>query len=331
MGQHRDRLHGYAGSYRTPFAGKHHALHEYSWKLPIQGQTVKATVQWLFMTGRSHPLWAVTFDASASPPTPSPPTRARPTVTSRGTAAPALTSRAWAGAIMKKFLTTTKGPVTFVGLAWRNTKDNRVPYAIEWASAPDAEMGAVQTQTWEQHDAGGYWAYSSWGKSSPDTMPVDYNWTYQLNQYEIPFVHNSKRLAWGANFGAVGQRSYPSYGYGRNLVGYPYQSYSVFMVLGPHSAGPVAAQVSEVEKLEHVTLTASVGTVALKGPAGLARPDEAPYSPAGYDPILRGVDGGRRAGRRSQPRARGHRRAARQSAPARARLRLRSATRPRPP
>ena len=116
---------------------------------------------------------------------------------------------------------------------------------IEYANNPDAEMGLVQTQTYLQHDAGGYQFYPNWGKSDADgPMPEDFNWTYQLNQYELPSTTRSKRMAWGSNFGAVGQTSYLAYGDDKNLVGYPYQSYSLFVVLDKHSLSPVAGQVS---------------------------------------------------------------------------------------
>jgi hypothetical protein len=40
-----------------------------------------------------------------------------------------------------------------------------------------------------QHDAGGYQFYPNWGTTDAEgPMPVDYNWTYQLNQYELPFT-----------------------------------------------------------------------------------------------------------------------------------------------
>jgi hypothetical protein len=87
------------------------------------------------------------------------------------------------------------------------------------------------------------------------------------------------------NFGAVGQRSYPIYGNDGTASGYPYQSYATHVVLGRHSDAAVAAQVTEVEAVQHTTLTASVGTVVTSGPAGVARTDTVTYAPAGYNPI----------------------------------------------
>jgi len=92
---------------------------------------------------------------------------------------------------------------------WTYTAANTVPYVVMWAAAADAEMGLVQTQTFDQHVAGGDYGggmiadcqgHTSATKgaqcSSGQTMPTDWLWPYQLNQYELPYVSTSKRLAW---------------------------------------------------------------------------------------------------------------------------------------
>src|SRR5713226_155768 len=63
-------------NYSTVFAGKHHAIHQFTnnyprWGIdPITGADTKydmpVTVHWLFATGRDHPLWAVTLDLTAA-------------------------------------------------------------------------------------------------------------------------------------------------------------------------------------------------------------------------------------------------------------------------
>jgi hypothetical protein len=118
-------------------------------------------------------------------------------------------------------------------------------------------------------------------------MPRDYNWPYQLNQYEIPHQNpvTSKRLAWGSNFGAVGQTSYPALGDASSRSGYPFQSYSVFIAMGKQSTATVAAQVREIETVQRTTLVARAGTVVKAGPAGIARTDNVAYRPAGYNHI----------------------------------------------
>jgi hypothetical protein len=91
------------------------------------------------------------------------------------------------------------------------------------------------------------------------------------------------RVAWGTTYGAVGQQSYTSFG--KQYVGYPFESYSVYVVLGKHTTSAVDAQVGEVEALQSVTLGATRGTVAVDGPAGVGRTDKVTYAPKGYDPI----------------------------------------------
>jgi hypothetical protein len=83
----------------------------------------------------------------------------------------------------------------------------------------------------------------------------------------------------------VGKTSYPAYGDDKNLVGYPFQSYSVFVVLDKHSLSPVASQVAEIETVQKTSLSVSIGSVVATGPAGIARADNAAYAPAGYNQI----------------------------------------------
>jgi hypothetical protein len=272
------------GTYKTVFAGKHHAIHEYSWTLNLGG-SVKATIQWMFATGRDHPLWTITYDATAAGKnTVNADTRSPyGDLTWDGAPGGAQVSGVGWGDHYK--FVSTKSPVD-MSSGWDYSQPNTIPYAMMWTNAPDAEMGSVQTQAYKQHDGGGYWFYSSWGKKAASTMPEDYNWAYQLNQYEIPFLLTSKRLAWGTNFGAVGQEHYNAIGdEAKTLVGWPFQSYSVSMVLGKHTEGAVAAQVTQMETAQRTTLTASVGSVLTSGPAGVGRSDPATYVPAGWDHV----------------------------------------------
>jgi hypothetical protein len=273
----------YQGTYHAVLRGRHHAIHEFKWRLPFGGP-VDVTVRWFFATGRDHPVWSVTFDTSP----------AGPNVINADTRAP-YGDMHWDGGANSEVagvgwgdrykFRSLNSPVTMQS-GWDYSQPNTIPYVIEWTNTPDAEMGLVQTQTYLQHDAGGYQFYSSWGTSDADgPMPVDYNWTYQLNQYELPFTTRSKRMAWGSNFGAVGQTSYPAYGDDKQLVGYPYQSYSVFVVLDKHSLNPVADQVAEIETVQKTSLSASVGSVVTAGPAGIGRTDNIAYAPIGYDQI----------------------------------------------
>ncbi|MFO0547749.1 MAG: hypothetical protein U0271_05135 [Polyangiaceae bacterium] len=275
----------YGGTTALPLQGKNHRIVRYSQMQPIDGQTVKVTVEWFFASGRTNPVWSVTYDLTGVPANSVTADTRSPygDIGWDGDTGGDVDGVGWGDRY--KFKTVGDGPVT-LDSGWDYSEPNTVPYVLEWSASANAEMGTVQTQTYAQHDAGGYWFYGSWGTSQPSgPMPQDWNWTYQLNQYELPFVTNSHRLAWGANYGAVGQTQYNAYGDDKTLSGYPYQSYSVFIVLGTHSEEAVAAQVHEVEAVQSTSLTASQGTVRTKGPAGVARTDEAQYQPAGYDPI----------------------------------------------
>jgi hypothetical protein len=129
-------------------------------------------------------------------------------------------------------------------------------------------------------------------------MPCDFNWPFQSINYSLdPFAPgtptSNTRLAWGTNFGFLGQASYFVHGsayYGGPLPdttapGWPRKSYSVYVVLGRHSTDPVGAAVAQVETVQSLALTASLGSVATSGPAGVGRADAVTYQPAGYDAV----------------------------------------------
>lgn len=273
------------GTYRTVLEGAHHTIHEYHWTgVAIDGQDVAITIRWMFATGRDHPLWAITYDLSGvaadsvNADTRSP----YGDLQWDGGGGVEVDGVGWGDRYRFRSL---DSPVDLMS-GWDYSRPNTIPHVIEWSVAADAEMGLVQTQTYLQHDGGGYWFYSAWGTTNAaGPMPEDWNWTYQLNQYEIPFLLTSKRMAWGANFGAVGQRMYNAYGDDRTLSGYPYQSYAVFVVLDRHAVAPVDTQVHWVEAVQSVAATATTGTVVTSGPAGVGRTDIVTYDPAGWDPI----------------------------------------------
>jgi hypothetical protein len=274
------------GQYAVVFAGRHHAIHQFKWRLN-PGGPVDVTAQWIFATGRDHPLFSVTYDASP----------AGANVVFADTRTPygdlgwdndakgPVSGVGWGDKY--RFQTTGSGPVTPTS-AWDYTQPNTVPYDVAWSTAADAEMGLVATRSWqtkiEGGDYGGGLLTQHWGKTGMNLLMdiPDWEWPYQLNQYELPFVTTSHRLAWGATYGAVGKSSYTAFG--ATLVGFPFQSYAVYVVLGSHGAGAVAAQVREIETTQGATLTASRGTVSAQGPAGVARADAIPYTPAGFDP-----------------------------------------------
>jgi hypothetical protein len=284
------------GTFQTLLALPHHALHEFKLRMS-PGGPVGVTIHWFFATGRSAPVFAITFDASP----------AGSNVINADTRTPYgdLAFEGTPGAIgglgwgdRYRFVTTSTGPVT-QSTSWDYTQPNTVPYAHLWAQTLDAEMGSVQTQTFDQHVAGGDYgggqlAANCQGKTSAnrgaqcanggETMPMDWLWPFQLNQYELPFTTGSHRLAWGSNYGAIGKSSVSAFG--KTLSGYPKVSYSVFMVIGPHSAQPTLDLAEQVDRLSRATLTASEGAVKTSGPAGVGRTDTLTYSPAGYSPVF---------------------------------------------
>ncbi len=274
---------GIGGKYRTVLAGAHHAIHEFTLRV-TPGGAVDVTVHWLFATGRSHPLFSITYDA----------TPAGPDVVKADTRSPygdikfddgkngPIDGVGWGDKY--RFTSTGAGPASLQS-SWDYTKPNVVPYDLTWSNAADAEMGLVQTEAWEAHVAGGDYGgniMGNWGKTG-SPMPTDWAWPYQLNQYEMPYVNYSHRVAWGATYGAVGQRSYSAWG--KTLSGYPFTSYAVYVVLGKHSTSAVAAMVSEMEAVQTTKLSATRGTVATDGPGGVARTDRVPFTPAGFDPV----------------------------------------------
>ena len=254
-----DLSRGKTGTFRTVLGGAHHAIHEFKVRMN-PGGPVDATVQWFFATGRSAVVYAISFDATpAGPNVVNADTRAPyGDLAFEGTSGP-IAGVGWGDKY--RFTTTGNGPVT-AATAWDYTQPNTVPYVRMWSSAIDAEMGAVQTQTFEQHVGGGDYgggllASACWTKTSAnkgancskagETMPQDWLWPFQLNQYELPFVDSSHRLAWGSTFGTIGQSSVSAFG--KTLSGYPKVSYSVLMVVDKHSTNATLEQVSSVERM----------------------------------------------------------------------------------
>ncbi len=270
------------GTWETLLDGPHHAMHRFHVTQAISGYDVGVHIQWFFATGRDHPVWAITYDMTGAPAD----TLEADTRSPYG-------DLQWDGGLgvdvdgvgwgdLYRFRSTTS-PIT-LNSGWDYSQPNRIPHVLEWSVAADAEMGAVQTQTFDQYPSGGYWFFSAWGTTDADgPMPDDWNWTYQLNQYELPWGSTSKRLAWGSNYGAIGSTSYPAYGYGQYHTGWPYQSYAVYMVLGHYDAA-VDPQIEAVEATVDASWSASVGSMWTQGPGGIERADLVPWDPAGYDP-----------------------------------------------
>ncbi|MBL8950203.1 MAG: hypothetical protein JNK82_05465, partial [Myxococcaceae bacterium] len=260
----------HTGTYRTVLAGPHHAIHEF--KVRMQpGGPVDATVHWFFASGRTHPVYFIRYDATPAGMNVVNADSRAPygDLAFEGTAGP-IGGIAWGDKY--KFTSMGNGPLGIMS-AWDYTQPNVVPYVRMWSQGSDAEMGAVQTETWESKPAGGDYgggmlAAHCWGKTSANrgamcvsgsgwTMPTDWLWPFQLNQYELMFANGSHRLAWGTTYGGVGKPSYQAFG--KTLSGYPTLAYSVFMTVGKKTTQTTLEQVTAVERMLAAQVTASVG------------------------------------------------------------------------
>ena len=260
------------------------------------------TIGWIFATGRNHPLWTVSFDMTQMPANAvSADTRAPyGDMNFDGTAGEGADGDV-AGGVgwgdRYKFRSTS-APFT-LNSGWTWNTPNTIPHNMLWTQNIDSEMGIVLTQPIAQQDAGGYFGVNQWMKTSANgslcanpisVMPCDFTWPFQSINYSFGGNANattqSKRLAWGADFGYIGQTNYPDRATGANRSGYPYQSYSTYIVLDQHSRAPTDTQVTQMEARQLGSVAATVGMVAANGPAGLGRVDTIAYSPNGFDPVF---------------------------------------------
>ncbi len=306
------------GTFQRVFEGRHHAIFRFTQAYPRYCTTaapatqynVPVTVDWVFSTGRDDPLWSVTWNLSGVPVNRIEDDSRGPYGQMRIDGATSDGARAQIAGVAwgdyYRFSSTTN-PVTF-NSAWSWNQPNTIPFVQLWTSSVDATMGLVQTQTIAQQDAGGYWGQDHWGKTSangngcaagPYLMPCDYNWPFQSINYEIGASTPTRntRLAWGTNFGFLGQQQYPvrgnaTYGGGALALpgnpmapGWPRKSYSTYIVLGTHSGNPVGAKTAEVEAIQGLALTATIGSVATQGASGVADATVKTLQPAGYDAV----------------------------------------------
>lgn len=291
------------GTWRTVFKGDHHAVHEFRFTVQPAGGPIDITIWWTFATGKDHPLVALTHDTS----------RAGPDAVDADARGPygelafdGTTSVGKVGGVewgdRYKFIPASTGRLV-TKTAWTYNTPNVVPYTNMWMEVVDAEMGEVQSQTWNAHVAGSDYGPGQTASCSGSTsanpgsqcylwdgansLPANNLWPYQMNNWNLSTGTagtTTTRMAWGQTLGSVGQTSYGAWG--KTLSGYPYQSYALYAVFGKHSAGATAAQVREMEAVSRATLTASTGTVVQDGPGGAGRTDAVAYAPRGWDHVL---------------------------------------------
>lgn len=307
-----------AGHWERVFEGRHHAIFRFTQNYtrncattqPVVQRTVPIVIEWVFSTGHDHPLWAVTWNLDQATP-------AAPANTfyddSRapygelnidGDGSIDIDGVGWGDRY--KFNSTT-APVT-LNSNWTWNVANSIPYVKLWLAGPlsgthtkDATMGIVQTQTMTQQDAAGgrdpfyHDMTANWGKTSADgnaggayKMPYQSEWPYQANAFNLGTAtsSNNARLTWRTQWGFLGQTSYTvNDGVVANAPGYPKKSYSTYIVMGTHTSAPVESQVTQVETMQSLTLTATVGSVVTSGPAGVTRADSITYDPPGYNHV----------------------------------------------
>jgi hypothetical protein len=316
--------HFFTGTFSRVFEGRHHAIFRftqgyprYCANTPLDGPIyLPVTQDWVVATGRDNPLLAITWDLSGVAVNTLNDDARGPygellfdgSATEGGHSA--IAGGGWGDRY--KFATTLN-PVT-LNSGWTWNVANTIPYVKLWTTNVDATMGTVQTQTIVQQDAGGYWGVDRWNSTSAGgnacpagdginhVMPCTYNWPYQSINYsfydqfgdlQVNSATNNTRLAWGTNFGFLGQSQYLIHGsnsYGGPLTdtfapGWPKKSYSTFVVLGRHSTDPVGAAVSEMEAAQNTSFTRTRGRAVSSGPAGANRSDTVTYAPAGWNHV----------------------------------------------
>ena len=265
-------------------------------------------IQWMFATGRDYPVWAVTFDLSAAPNHAVDSDFRAPYGDMKvdgGAGNDLVGGVAWGD----KYQFVTAGSPFTMDNDWDYSQLNPgAPYDSLWTASVDAEMGLAGTQITARQNAGGYNNYLApiWRGQTSATMgqicvndqgagpgydhklPCDSDWAYQLIQYSVSSAAettSNKRLAWGADWGSLGNSSFVSSN-GYAVSGYPKVSYSVYIVLDPHSKNPTQNMALQAKTISLTHLTASVGSVRTFGSAGVGRADNKTYSPAGYSPIF---------------------------------------------
>lgn len=262
------------------FVGRQHAFYRAAIDVATPNGPLVCTVDYVVRQGRNDFGYALTVESGSTTnliaDTRSP--YGEFDWEGNGVYAEAISGLGWAAA--NRRFRTLGAPLAPTN-AWDWTAPCAIPHVIEWkdAAAGDAEFGLVQTQTYDQHDAGGgYWyQYGTNGVG----LPADWNCTYQLNAFQ---GYTTKKTTWMMPFGAVGADQYQVFDLSRGAVGTPYQSYSLLCVLDRHTTASVDAAVAEMETVHtNCSLTATLGTVVTLGPAGVGRSDLMPLSPPGWD------------------------------------------------
>ena len=317
---------GVAGATTVTLQGASHAI--ITFDMPtytISGQTVPTTVQWFFADGRDHPVFSVSQDARATTGNLGSDTRTPyGDMAYDGDGVDALVGGFSYGDTFK-FVTLAAKPEEVTSQSgWIDIMSNTIPYTMQWAepATADAEMGHVATLPISLSDQGQDTQTSIYD-TPPDLfdpreqqmlggpLPAYNTYAFQIINYSLATngtPTDSKRLAWGSNFGRVG--GFDNYGdtslditqysqHSTDPINQPLagtradgllMAYSTFIVLGTHNgsyaSGAVGQEVTDMETTAQATLTVSNGTAAASGPAGVGNSADAtiPFTPVGYNP-----------------------------------------------
>ena len=317
---------GVPGTTSIDLQGASHAIITFAMpSYTISGQTVPTTVQWFFADGRDHPVFSVSQDARATTGNLGSDSRTPyGDMAYDGDGVDALVGGFSYGDTFKFYTTAANPEVVTSNSGWLDIRANTIPYTMQWANpaTADAEMGHVATVPISVSDQGQDTQTSNYD-NPPDLfdpreqqmlggpLPGYNTYAYQIINYSLDTngdPTDSKRLAWGSNFGRVG--GFDNYGdtslnpkqYSRHSddpINQPLagsradgtlMAYSTFIVLGVHNgsyaSGAVGTAVTDMESEAAASFTATTGTVATSGPAGVGNAANATltYTPAGYNP-----------------------------------------------
>lgn len=266
------------------FEGANHCLWRFHSTYSGAGNTVGLTIDWFISNGRNDVLWAVSYDATG---------QSTFNWDARGPYfqfdwdgdgqfyAGQISGIRWGD--QYRFRTTTYAANNS---AWDYSQLNVVPYMSLYKNAAlgNVEAGVVQTQPWTVQDAGGYWwAQSHWGQTGTGMME-NWNCPFQLNAYEGANGYEGEKMAWGTNFGFVGNPQYDRLDYVKQ-VGSPHQGYSTYIILNKYSDGLTDAMIGSMEAVQNTTLTATSGTVVNSGPDHANLSGNVSYQPAGWNHV----------------------------------------------
>jgi MYXO-CTERM domain-containing protein len=264
------------------FEGANHCLWRFRSTYSGDGHTVGLTLDWLISNGRNDLLWAVSYDATG---------QSSFDWDARGPYFQfdwdgdgqfyngAISGIRWGDRY--RFRTTSYNGVNS---SWDYTQLSPAPYMMLYKDAGlgNVEAGVVQTQTWAQQDAGGYWwAGSHWGQTGTGMME-NWNCPFQLNAYE---GYAGEKMAWGTPFGFVGNPAYQRVDFATVSAGAPHQGYSTWIILNKHSDGLTDAMINGVGAVQQTTITATTGSVVLSGPRHANLSGNANYQPAGWNHV----------------------------------------------